>query len=63
MEAVLKSVDTALQVGVKSLKINCVVMKGVNDMEIPDFVTLTKDKPIEVRFIEYMPFDVCAPLS
>ncbi|KAI5803432.1 hypothetical protein DFH27DRAFT_49137 [Peziza echinospora] len=57
MEAVLKSIDTALQVGVKSLKINCVVMKGVNDMEIPDFVALTKDKPIEVRFIEYMPFD------
>jgi cyclic pyranopterin phosphate synthase len=32
-------------------------MKGVNDNEIGDFVELTRDKPIEVRFIEYMPFD------
>lgn len=32
-------------------------MKGVNDSEIKDFVELTRSKPIEVRFIEYMPFD------
>ncbi|KAJ4425069.1 hypothetical protein N0V82_000351 [Gnomoniopsis sp. IMI 355080] len=38
-------------------KINCVVMRGVNDREILDFVDLTRDKDVEVRFIEYMPFD------
>ena len=32
-------------------------MKGVNDDELADFVSLTKDLPIDVRFIEYMPFD------
>lgn len=32
------------------------VMKGFNDDEITDFVSLTKDRPIDVRFIEYMPF-------
>jgi cyclic pyranopterin phosphate synthase len=32
-------------------------MKGINDEEILDFVELTKEKPIEVRFIEYMPFE------
>lgn len=38
-------------------KINCVVMRGVNDREILDFVDMTRDKDVEVRFIEYMPFD------
>lgn len=32
-------------------------MRGFNDDEICDFVELTKDKPINVRFIEFMPFD------
>jgi cyclic pyranopterin phosphate synthase len=32
-------------------------MRGVNDDELYDFVSLTQDRPINVRFIEYMPFD------
>lgn len=35
---------------------NCVIMKGFNDDEIIDFVNLTKNRPIDIRFIEYMPF-------
>jgi cyclic pyranopterin phosphate synthase len=38
-------------------QVNCVVMRGLNEDEILDFVALTEKKPIEVRFIEYMPFD------
>ncbi|KAK7742118.1 hypothetical protein SLS53_004704 [Cytospora paraplurivora] len=38
-------------------KINCVVMRGVNDREVLDFVEMTRDSDVEVRFIEYMPFD------
>merc|ERR1712166_102685 len=38
------------------LKINCVVMRGSNEEELVDFVELVKDKPIDVRFIEFMPF-------
>ncbi|KKY32882.1 putative molybdenum cofactor biosynthesis protein 1 b [Diaporthe ampelina] len=38
-------------------KINCVVMRGVNDREVLDFVEMTRDNDVEVRFIEYMPFD------
>lgn len=34
-----------------------VVMRGVNDDELCDFVELTRDAPLNVRFIEYMPFD------
>lgn len=60
-DAVMKSIDRILEMnkagaGIK-LKINCVVMRGMNDREIIPFVELTREKPIEVRFIEYMPFD------
>ncbi len=37
-------------------KVNMVVMRGVNDSEINDFVEWTKNMPIHVRFIEFMPF-------
>jgi len=40
-----------------NVKINAVLMKGVNDDEIIDFIKLTKDLPVSIRFIEFMPFD------
>ncbi|KAI8676995.1 hypothetical protein LRP88_09985 [Fusarium phalaenopsidis] len=60
-DAVQKSIDRILELnklgaGIK-LKINCVVMRGINDREVLPFVDLTEEKDIEVRFIEYMPFD------
>jgi cyclic pyranopterin phosphate synthase len=39
------------------VKVNVVVMKGINDHEINDFVAWTKDLPVHVRFIEFMPFE------
>jgi len=59
-DAVWKSINRILEMnklgaGVK-LKINCVVMRGMNDREIVPFVELGKEKDVEVRFIEYMPF-------
>ena len=38
------------------VKVNVVVMKGLNDGEINDFIAWTKDTPVHVRFIEFMPF-------
>ena len=38
-------------------QVNVVLMRGVNDDEIPAFLELTRERPINVRFIEYMPFD------
>ena len=38
------------------LKLNVVVMNGINDDEILSFIHLTKDLPLHVRFIEFMPF-------
>jgi len=39
------------------VKLNVVVVKGLNESEILDFIALTKDAPIQIRFIEFMPFD------
>lgn len=53
----MKAIDKSLELGFESIKVNVVVMKGFNDDEITDFVQFTKDKDLEVRFIEFMPFD------
>ncbi|EMD94930.1 hypothetical protein COCHEDRAFT_1191701 [Bipolaris maydis C5] len=59
-DAVMKSIDRILEMNklganVK-LKVNCVVMRGLNEREILPFVEMGREKDIEVRFIEYMPF-------
>ncbi|KER19146.1 hypothetical protein T265_11980 [Opisthorchis viverrini] len=50
------SIYSALGSGYNPVKLNCVVIRGFNDDEICDFVGLTKHLPIELRFIEFMPF-------
>jgi len=50
----IKDASAALPQG--RVKINCVVMKNFNENEIRDFILLTKTLPIDVRFIEWMPF-------
>jgi cyclic pyranopterin phosphate synthase len=57
LKMVLKSLETALQLGIPKVKLNCVIVKNLNDDEILNFVKLSKYYPVEVRFIEYMPFD------
>ena len=57
LHLVLEAIDLAVEMGYNPVKVNCVVMRGVNDDELIDFVALTRDRPIEVRFIEFMPFD------
>jgi cyclic pyranopterin phosphate synthase len=52
---VLDSIDAAYRVGLDPIKLNVVLMKGLNDDEIDDFLKLTFDRSIQVRFIEYMP--------
>jgi cyclic pyranopterin phosphate synthase len=53
---VLAGIEAALDAGFTPLKLNVVVMGGVNDDELPAFVEFVRDKPINIRFIEYMPF-------
>jgi cyclic pyranopterin phosphate synthase len=52
---VLKGLEAAVSLGFHPLKLNCVVLKGVNDDELLDFAALARDYPLEVRFIEFMP--------
>ncbi|XP_065910245.1 molybdenum cofactor biosynthesis protein 1-like isoform X2 [Dysidea avara] len=54
---VIRGIDDAISHGYRPVKINSVVMRGLNDDELSDFVELTRDKCVDVRFIEYMPFD------
>ncbi|KAL4601434.1 hypothetical protein ACB092_11G272800 [Castanea dentata] len=56
-ERVMDSINAAVDLGYNPVKVNCVVMRGFNEDEICDFVELTREKPINVRFIEFMPFD------
>lgn len=55
-DKVLSNIDLLINAGF-IVKINAVVMKNINDDEIIDFVKLSENKPIDVRFIEFMPFD------
>lgn len=55
LEKVLNGIEEAYQVGFKPIKINTVLMKGFNDDEIGDFLRMTIDNDVQVRFIEYMP--------
>ena len=52
---VLTGLDAAERAGFPPPKINCVVMRGVNDTELLDFAELTRRRGNAVRFIEYMP--------
>ncbi|KAL6247674.1 hypothetical protein RBB50_005022 [Rhinocladiella similis] len=60
-DAVMKSVNKILDLKKGGtpikFKINCVVMKGLNDREVVSFSELSRNEDIEIRFIEYMPFD------
>jgi len=53
---VLTAIEDTYEAGYDPVKINCVVQNGVNDDELLDFVELTRDRPYEIRFIEFMPF-------
>jgi len=55
-EKVINSMHLLIKEGF-NVKLNAVLIKGFNDTEIIDFIKLSKDLPVSVRFIEFMPFD------
>lgn len=55
LDRVLAGVEAALEAGLEPVKLNCVVMSDFNEDELADFVALTLDRPLHVRFIEFMP--------
>ena len=59
-EDVLAGIRAAEEAGFTNLKLNTVLMGGINDDEIPQLVELTRDHPWQLRFIELMPMHICA---
>ena len=57
LSMVLKAMDAAEDAGLAPLKVNVVVMAGVNDDEVLDFCAFAREHNRVVRFIEYMPLD------
>lgn len=53
---VMESIKVAISLNI-DLKINCVVMNGINTDQIIDFCEMTNNPKLSVRFIEYMPFN------
>jgi len=56
LEDVLEGIKAAKEAGFEPVKINTVVMRGINDDEIRDFARMTYKEGCHVRFIELMPF-------
>ncbi len=57
LENLLNGIDAALNAGFDNLKLNTVVMKGINVDEVPSLVGFAVKKGLTIRFIEYMPIN------
>jgi cyclic pyranopterin phosphate synthase len=62
-DRVRAGIKAAFKAGFDPVKLNVVVMRGVNDDEIVDFARLTREYPLHVRFIEYMPIGATSDWS
>ncbi|MGC8907665.1 MAG: GTP 3',8-cyclase MoaA [Desulfomonilaceae bacterium] len=56
LKDVLNGIEASLKVGLNPVKINVVLLEGYNETDVAGFAKLTMDRPIDVRFIERMPF-------
>jgi cyclic pyranopterin phosphate synthase len=57
LDKVLDGIDAAVAEGFDPVKLNAVVMRGVNDDELVDIATFGRQRGVEVRFIEFMPLE------
>ncbi len=57
LAGVLDGIDAALAAGLRPVKVNVVLLRGVNDDEAVDFATFGRERGVTVRFIEFMPLD------
>ena len=58
LDRVLEGIDAALVQGFRKVKLNVVVMRDVNAGEITAFVDRFGDRPLYIRFIEFMPYGI-----
>lgn len=57
LKQVLDGIDAALEAGLAPVKVNSVVIRGINDDQAINFAAFARDKGVHVRFIEFMPLD------
>jgi cyclic pyranopterin phosphate synthase len=57
LDRVLAGVDAALDAGLDPVKLNCVVIRDVNDHEVVDLAAYGRERGVGIRFIEFMPLD------
>jgi len=57
LQQVLNGIDAAIEAGLQPVKVNSVVIRGVNDDQVIKFAEFARDKGVSVRFIEFMPLD------
>lgn len=57
LDNVLRAIEAARQAGLTPVKINAVIIRGVNDDEIVDFARFAREQDVQMRFIEFMPLD------
>ena len=57
LDPVLSGIDAALTADLDPVKVNCVLVRGVNDDEVLDFASFGRERGVEIRFIEWMPLD------
>jgi len=57
LDKVLLGIDAALEAGFAPVKVNVVLIRGVNDDEVVDLATFGRERCVTVRFIEFMPLD------
>ena len=62
LDAALEGIEAALDHDLQPVKLNVVMMPELIE-ELPGFVALTKERPLHVRFIEWMPVGGCGPRS
>lgn len=55
LKRVFDGIEAAAEAGFSPIKLNCVLLKGVNEDEIVSFLEMARSRPLHVRFIEYMP--------
>jgi GTP 3',8-cyclase len=55
LRKVLDAIRASAEAGFSPIKLNCVLLRGMNESEIADFLRMSYEQPLHIRFIEYMP--------
>ncbi len=57
LDTIIRAIDTLRDAGLTPVKVNAVIMRGVNDDEVVDFADFAKSHEVDMRMIEFMPLD------